>query len=206
LWYGYKTNKLNKNLSKLKINNKNKYNLLLIFNPLKWELIFIKNNLTNSTSLFYYSRVYFYKITIINFKYKLLLNKNTNSIYLTLPFANNYFKVYINFLKRIFNLFSKPFFKKLKFKGKGYYVFKVSRNTITFQFGYSHRFYLYSYFTSITFLTKTIILVFGLLRQDILEISYNIKNIKKINIYTGRGIRFAKQIIYKKAGKVSSYR
>ena len=85
-------------------------------------------------------------------------------------------------------------------------MFKVRRNTITFQFGYSHRLYLYSYFTSIIFLSKTIILVFGLLKQDILGISYSIKNIKRINIYTGRGIRFSKQIIYKKAGKVSSYR
>ena len=30
--------------------------------------------------------------------------------------------------------------------------------------------------------------------------------IKKLNIYTGRGIRFSKQIIYKKSGKVSSYK
>jgi len=29
---------------------------------------------------------------------------------------------------------------------------------------------------------------------------------RPINIFTGRGVRFAKQIIYKKAGKVSSYR
>jgi hypothetical protein len=29
---------------------------------------------------------------------------------------------------------------------------------------------------------------------------------RPINIFTGRGVRFSRQIIYKKVGKVSSYR
>jgi hypothetical protein len=32
------------------------------------------------------------------------------------------------------------------------------------------------------------------------------KQARPINIFTGKGIRFTKQIIYKKTGKVSSYR
>jgi len=31
-------------------------------------------------------------------------------------------------------------------------------------------------------------------------------NIKKINIFTGKGIRFSRQILYRKTGKISSYR
>ena len=81
------------------MNRKVKYNNLLIFNPLKWEFIIIKNTYNNSIVLFYYSIIYFYKIIIINFKYKLLRNKNINTIQLRLPFTNNYFKIYTNFLK-----------------------------------------------------------------------------------------------------------
>jgi hypothetical protein len=33
-----------------------------------------------------------------------------------------------------------------------------------------------------------------------------IKSMRPINIFTGRGVRFSRQIIYKKVGKVSSYR
>jgi hypothetical protein len=67
-------------------------------------------------------------------------------------------------------------------------------------------YYLYSFFTSVKFLTKTTILIFGLNYSEINKISYKLFNIKKINIFTGKGIRFSRQIIYKKTGKVSSYR
>ena len=55
-------------------------------------------------------------------------------------------------------------------------------------------------------LSKTKILLFGLVKQDILCAAYALKQKRSINIFTGRGVRFAKQIIYKKTGKVSSYR
>jgi ribosomal protein L6P/L9E len=74
------------------------------------------------------------------------------------------------------------------------------------QFGYSHMFYLYSFFVTVKFITKTTILMFGINYNDILTKSYSLFNIKKINIFTGKGIRFSRQIIYRKTGKVSSYR
>jgi ribosomal protein L6P/L9E len=66
--------------------------------------------------------------------------------------------------------------------------------------------YLYSFFVNVKFLTKTTILMFGINYNDILNKTYSLFNIKKINIFTGKGIRFSKQIIYKKTGKISSYR
>jgi ribosomal protein L6P/L9E len=106
----------------------------------------------------------------------------------------------------LFESFSKPFFKKLKFKGKGYYIYKNRRNTITPQFGYAHRLYVYSFFTSVRFLSKTSIIVFGLLKKDVSLTSLRIKRMRVINIFTGRGVRFSRQVIYRKVGKVSSYR
>lgn len=106
----------------------------------------------------------------------------------------------------IFYSFSKIFFRKLKFRGKGYYIYKNNRNTIAMQFGYSHRVRLYSFFIIVKFITKTSILLFGINKLNIYKKSYELFNFKPMNIFTGRGMRFTRQIVYKKIGKVSSYR
>jgi ribosomal protein L6P/L9E len=74
------------------------------------------------------------------------------------------------------------------------------------QMGYSHLLRIFAYKLELKFNTKTSILLFGLNKNDFLFISHNIKKKRPHNIFTGKGIRFARQIIYKKAGKVSSYR
>lgn len=103
-------------------------------------------------------------------------------------------------------MFSKSWFRKLKIKGKGYYIYKNFRNTVTHQFGHSHRIYIYISALNIKFLSKTSILVLGSSKKDVLKSSREIRASKPLNIFTGRGVRFSKQIIYKKTGKVSSYR
>ena len=114
--------------------------------------------------------------------------------------------MYFKQISNIFYSFSKIFFNKLKFKGKGYYIYKNTRNTITPQFGHSHRIYIYSFFLTVKFLTKTTVFLFGSSKKDVLTTSFTIQRSKFINIFTGRGVRFARQIIYKKTGKVSSYK
>lgn len=109
-------------------------------------------------------------------------------------------------MKNLFYSFNLFFFKKIKFKGKGYYIFKNNRNTLVFQFGYSHKINIYFYYLTIKFLTKTSIMIFGLNKNELTNSSYQFLNIKKINIFTSKGIRFAKQIVYKKPGKISTYR
>ena len=61
----------------------------------------------------------------------------------------------IMLLNELVSSFSRVFFIKLKFKGKGYYLYKNARNTITPQFGYAHRIYKYNYTTAVKFLSKT---------------------------------------------------
>jgi len=91
-------------------------------------------------------------------------------------------------------------------KGKGYYIYKNYRNTIAPQFGFAHRVYVYAQAASVKFLSKTKVLVFGLSKRDIMEVGHCLKAVRPINIFTGRGVRFARQVIYRKTGKVSSYR
>ena len=148
-----------------------------------------------------------YIYTIINLKKsKLIFDRKTNSICFDFKYKNVFYNLYWTFFKNIFYSFHFFFFKKLKFKGKGYYIFKTKRNTVALRFGYSHKVYIYSYFILIKFISKTIVYLFGINKNDIILKSFELKKKRSYNIFTGKGIRFSKQIIYKKIGKVSSYR
>ena len=153
-----------------------------------------------------YSNTYFFKFNIRAKDFQPTFNPQLRLLTVLFPYFYHSLKFYLNFVKSLFSTFSLPFFLKLKFKGKGYYIFKSSRNTITPQFGFSHRIYIYSFSILVKFLSKTTIFLFGLSKRDLFKNGLLIKNIRPINIFTGRGIRFAKQIIYRKVGKVSSYR
>ena len=82
-------------------------------------------------------------------------------------------------LRHLFISFLKPFLLKLKFKGKGYYVFKGMRSTITPQFGFAHRRYFYSISVRVKFLSKTKIVIFGFSKQDVFKISYDFQTYKQ---------------------------
>lgn len=224
-WYGkndyaksLKT--FNKNLKKnhnIKIKNsaiffKNRFNFnfykIIFYIPFGWDfLVLKKNNFNNNFIYFYvYSSTYFFLLPVVKNFLNLNYDTQTSSLILKFQFNNNFHLLFWNIFKTVFYSFSKLFFKKLKFKGKGYYIFKNTRNTIALQFGYSHLLYLYSFFITVKFLTKTTILMFGINKNNITLSSKSLFFIKPINIFTGKGIRFSRQIIYRKTGKVSSYR
>lgn len=181
---------------------------LYLYVPTEWNLIVlnIKKNKPQTKLLYLFSNIYFFKISIFSTTLSWFYDTQTNTLSLTNIYTPNFYKLYFKHLTNIFYSFSKLFFLKLKFKGKGYYIYKNNRNTITTQFGHSHRIYIYAYFTTVKFLTKTTVFLFGSSKKDLLTIGHFVKDAKFINIFTGRGVRFARQIIYKKTGKVSSYR
>lgn len=183
--------------------NKQSFNL---YKPSGWNALVLTCKNSEHCSIFFYSNTYYFKIGLPTTLNKLTFNYNTNSFIIHTLYANNNYRLFLNYLNLTFTSFYKPFFRKIKFKGKGYYIYKNSRNTITPQFGYSHRLYLYSYFVSVKFLSKTSIFVFGLLKNDVITTSIGIKSMRPINIFTGRGVRFSREVVYKKVGKVSSYR
>ena len=213
---GYKTINLVKNKKKLS-NRKFKQNcftndfryplyskkLFFNFNGL-WD--FVLYNRGDRLSLYLYSTTYYFRFAIPSDVHRLNFNKNTSILSLENLYPSNFYSMYWVYLNHVFAILNRPFFLKLKFKGKGYYIYKNKRNTITPQFGYAHRIYLYAYFVTVKFLSKTSIIVFGFSKDDIFKTSKNIKNMRPINIFTGRGVRFSREIIYRKQGKVSSYR
>jgi ribosomal protein L6P/L9E len=131
---------------------------------------------------------------------------STSILRLNSVVSNSYTQTYVSLLNSVSSAFYKPNFLKIKFRGKGYYIYKNIRNAIAPQFGYSHRLYIYSYFNKVKFIGKTKIILFGLTKLDIVDTATTLKSKRPINIFTGRGVRFARQVVYKKQGKVSSYR
>lgn len=119
---------------------------------------------------------------------------------------SEFFQFYLRTLKASLYQFHVRAILKLKFKGKGYYIYRNSRSTIAPQFGYSHRLYIYAFFVSVKFLSKTSVLLFGFCKNDLLTVGYQIKQARSINLFTGRGVRFNRQVLYRKAGKISMHR
>jgi ribosomal protein L6P/L9E len=221
MWYGF-NNKFRKNIvlnRKKSLNNKStqlaknlnfkvQYNKqsFYVYKPFNWELIILLNLSTSQKILFFYSDIYFFKFSLPNLNNNIFFDNNTSVIKFGTFFINNNYRIFWKTMLLVFNMFTRPIFLKIKFKGKGYYIYKNKRNTITPQFNYAHRLYLYSYFISVKFLSKTSILLFGFLKSDIMRVAFGLKRMRSISIFTGRGVRFSRQIVYKKTGKVSSYR
>lgn len=153
-----------------------------------------------------YNNTYKFVLPIVSNYANITLNYNNDVIKIDTKLSNSYYPVFISYYNSVLHSFYKPAFKKIKFRGKGYYIYKNLRNTIAPQFGYSHRIYIYSYFNHVKFIGKTKIILFGLTKNDLIKAGLTLKSKRPINIFTGRGVRFARQIVYKKQGKVSSYR
>lgn len=173
--------------------------------PNSWNFIVLKRNKLNY-NFYLYSQIYFFFFSIPLNVYKFNYDKYEQIIKISTEYKNIFNNLYWVLFNQVFFSFIVLFFRKIKFKGKGYYIYKDTRSTVTPQFGYAHRIYVYTYMTNVKFLTKTKILVFGLNKREIWDVSNQIFNIKPINIFTGRGMRFSKQIVYRKAGKISLYR
>ena len=190
--------------NELRIQNRQvSYNFYI---PSVWKTLLVVNVLKQKQYLYLYSNIYFFKLSLPSLKKYVSFDLNCNLFRLNTVYSNIYIRTFFKNSSNSISTLSLPIFKKIKFKGKGYYIYKNYRNTVTPQFGHSHRIYVYSFFAPVKFLTKTSILIFGINKSDIVKSGQRIKALRPINIFTGRGVRFSKQLVYKKAGKVSSYR
>lgn len=175
--------------------------------PSAWNRVVVRAKFSrNDYILYLFNDCYFFKIFALNSYLKVYLDPISNTLvvrnFFETPFSSFFFKLFSN----LFKSFSYWFYTRLKIRGKGYYVYKNFRNTITHQFGHSHRRYIYAYFVFTKFLSKTVVYIAGNSKSDILKVGKTIQDSKYINIFTGRGVRFSRQVLYKKTGKVSAYR
>ena len=95
---------------------------------------------------------------------------------------------------------------KVKFEGKGYYLYKNVRNTLAPKFGFAHRLYLYHFKSWIKVLSKTKLLFYNNDAQNCSLNATEVRLLRPRNPFTGRGVRFGRSIRFKKKGKVSSFK
>jgi len=76
---------------------------------------------------------------------------------------------------------------------------------MSFYLGFSHLYYVYNISNRSFIKMKRWIYLFGSDSRTLRETGFRIRNTRFANIFTHRGVRFKKQIIYKKTGKISSY-
>ena len=95
---------------------------------------------------------------------------------------------------------------KVRFRGKGYRLFKLRRNSVIFNFGYSHILLKYFFNTQLIVQPKLHVVVLGLnfftQRNAITTFLY----VRYINIFNLRGMKILGQRYRKKDGKISQYR
>lgn len=97
-------------------------------------------------------------------------------------------------------------FLKIKYKGKSYKWFK-RKSSVVLRFGYSHVAFVKipNYFSSRK-VGKMKLVFFGTALWDLREFLSSVVVWRPMNIYNGRGLRFARQLVFRKFGKVSAYR
>lgn len=173
--------------------------------PTSWNLTIVKN-LKGEFKFLLTNNVYFFKVIFPNLNLSLTFDLQTHSVAISDRYFGNFLQFYTFLFRQVVSQFTSPTFLKLKFKGKGYAIYKNRRSTITSKLGHSHRIYIYSYFTTVKFLAKTSVIIFGLSKSDILITGYSIRWARPMNLFTGRGVRFNRQIVYRKTGKISTHR
>lgn len=146
------------------------------------------------------------KLILTFFKKSIFIDKWSNSVILLNNKINfNSVKInnlVLNFLKS----WDKYFYNKIKFKGKGFRIkFFKKIKLIKFYFGKSHKTFFILKKIKRKKINKYKFIVLGLNNDKLKIISKKISNIKNINLYTLRGLRFSRQIIYKRKGKKGTY-
>ena len=133
-----------KNLFYKNINDRKSMLKVMLFIPSNLS-VNISKNLNKSMYNFFMYNSYIKVNAFLPLKHFLIsFDIETNTVLIIAISCNSYIKQYITNLMLTYNAFFKINFKKLKFKGKGYYIYRNARNTIAPQFGYAHRLYIYS--------------------------------------------------------------
>jgi ribosomal protein L6P/L9E len=170
---------LNNNLNFLLL-KKNKYKYIIIYN--KSTNIYIKYKFNLSVDVFFFKNLNYITVRLNYFYFSTknitndLLNKQVESI---------------DFY----------FVKKIVFFGKGFKIKKFKNKTLSLFFNKSHINFIKWGCISIKKLKKTKIVVCSSNHQSINSCTRSIVNSRPLNVFTKKGLRLSRQLVFKKVGK-----
>jgi hypothetical protein len=136
----------------------------------------------------------------LNIKKNIFINKHTNTILLNSFFNDAKLKTLNTNLYYFLFSIEYVFYKKLKFTGKGFKI-KKKKNNIILYFNTAHINLLILKNNITQKLAKNKYIILKSNNYHNYCDSYLFKSVKLNNIFTKRGLRFTRQIIFKKKGK-----
>lgn len=136
----------------------------------------------------------------------LLFDKNSNSLVIEKNFINDTNNKFSRFLKRFLKSWDNYFFKKIKFKGKGFRMRFLKKNKLVkFFFGRSHKTFIIFKKIILKKISKYKFILKSINPKKLSDNSSLVTKIKPLNVYTLRGLRFSRQTIFKRKGKKGTY-
>lgn len=164
----------------------------------------IKKN--NKFIIYNYNCFFFYQLAQPEDCSWVIIDQETKSFIFKSKTTKNFTNLYVNLLHIFLFSWDSYFFEKIKFKGKGYRIaFQKKKKIMTFYFGHSHDTIFIFRWVLIKKPHKYKFIIINNNLQKLKQLNKNILKIKPLNIYTKRGLRNFRQVIYKRKGKKSSY-
>lgn len=170
---------LNNNLNFIFL-KKDNHKYIIIYN--KMTNVFIKYKFDLNVNIYFYKNLKCISIELMFF--------NTNK--------NNNLNILLNKQIKSINFY---FIKKIVFFGKGFKIKKSNKNTLNLFFNKSHINFIIWNNLLLKKLKKTKIIICSVNFFKINQISNNIINTRNLNIFTKKGLRLSRQLIFKKVGK-----
>lgn len=145
---------------------------------------------------------------------KLALPKNflikfeisTKTVEIFKKFSENWYKIIESNLNTLLFSFNQLWHIKVKFMGKGFKIKKKRKTrSIKFYFYYSHINVIILKKAKMKQKKKNKFIIKTPNKNTLIKTHLMITKIRPLNIYTKRGIRISKQLVFKKTGKKSNY-
>lgn len=160
----------------------------------------------NNINIYLYNKLYFIYLNNLIDKNYYKYDSETNSLTIIKLNPNKNNSQSVNFLNQFLKSLDIYFFFKIKFKGKGYRIRFYKKNKIVkFYFGKSHITFFFFKKLILKKISKYKFIIKNPNPFNLKNTAVKITKIKPINVYTLRGLRIARQTIYKRKGKKGSY-
>lgn len=171
-----------------------------IFIPYTIEFFLIQNRENN---ILYLSNNHLYAAITIKHN-NVLINESTNTIRLLNNNDNNLNGLFNNDFNKFLFSWDHYFYNKVRFTGKGFKFKKKETNLFLF-FNRAHKCFFIGNNIILIRISKNKVILF---KNNINHIMYDsglIRQVRANNIFTKRGLRFSRQIIFKKRGKTATH-
>lgn len=107
------------------------------------------------------AEIYSLTLPIEHTCFKIEFDADARMLVVTSFRSGQFFALFRMYMEMLLQLMTCLFYKKIKFKGKGYKIYKGKRNTFALQFGHTHRVFVYCFLNSVKTINKQTRIVYG---------------------------------------------